>query len=173
MALPAYSAAFASAALVLLVGCSSKATFPSLAPRPFELKAAGAEPVVPPPAPVEIIIPSDPNLLSRIAAALSKAEAGHHEFETALAAARRAALSGGGRGSEAWIGAQMQISRLERIREKTTNALAALDVEKRQLILAKPSVDRQALESALLRVQAIEAVQRGAVQELIALLGHR
>jgi hypothetical protein len=67
----------------------------------------------------------------------------------------------------------MQISRLERIREKTTNALAALDDEKRQMLLAKPSDDRQALENALLRVQAIDTTQRSATRELIALLGRR
>jgi hypothetical protein len=174
MALRSTSSACAGAALILLAGCSSNGTFPSLAPRPFELKAAGAEPAAPSPAPpVAFVTPSDPALLSRIATSLSKAEAGNQDFETALVVARRAASSGGGRGSEAWIGVQMQISRLERIREKTTNALAALDDEKRQMLLAKPSEDRQALENALLRVQAIDTTQRSATRELIALLGRR
>ena len=160
--------ALAPFSALLLGACADPGSFPSLAPRPYE--KGGTAPV----APAEAIKASDPALLARLSAAVTRAEAGQGAFATALDAARKAtAASNGQQASEAWIEAQMAVSRLERTREAAQGALADLDQEKRVMLFGPPSADLPALEAAMARVSAIDGEQLAAVTVLVRRLQGR
>jgi hypothetical protein len=157
----------------LLSGCAAKGTFPSLAPRPFELGKTDSPPpsaaVIPTPA-----RPSDPALLGRVAALVRKAESGTEPFNIALSNARRAVgASGRSVGSEAWIAAQMAISRLERTQETAQSALADIDNEKRMVLMAGPSVDEADINTAASRIEAINSSQASSIKTLIQAISPR
>jgi hypothetical protein len=115
---------------------------------------------------------SDPGLIGQVDGAVARAEAGVGAFNAALGLADKAvAASDGRRGSEAWISAQMAISRLERTREPVQAALADLDAMLRGVLLAPASADRSAVESAMRKVDAIDQAQLAAVQRLIRAAG--
>ena len=154
--------------LILVAGCSAKGDFPSLAPRAIEL-AGAAQPVPAPP-----LAPSDPARVARFNASVSKAQAGVTAFNAALAKARTAvSASDGARGSERWIAGQMAVSQLERTRAPVQSALAELDQDKRLLLSAPPSADREALETALSRVEAVNTAQQSATRALLDALNPR
>jgi hypothetical protein len=160
--------ALAPFSALMLGACADPGSFPSLAPRPYE--KGGAVPA----APVETIKPSDPALLDRLNAAVARAEAGQGAYATALASARSATAAGAGQsGSEAWIEAQMAVSRLERTREAAQGALADLDQEKRVMLFGPPSADLPAMEAAMARVSAIDGEQLAAVTALVRRLQGR
>jgi hypothetical protein len=159
--------ALAPFSALLLGACADPGSFPSLAPRPYE--KGGTAPV----APAEAIKASDPALLARLNASVARAEAGQGAFATALDAAHSAMAGAGPRGSEAWIEAQMAVSRLERTREAAQGALADLDQEKRVMLFGPPSPDLPALEAAMARVSAIDGEQLAAVTALVRRLEGR
>lgn len=154
--------------LVLLAGCAAKGEFPSLAPRPIELGTVSA------PAAAQPLTASDPARVARFDAAVSKAESGTAAFAAALAKARRAvSASDGKRGSERWIAGQMAVSQLERTTAPAQSAMAELDQEKRQMVLAPRSLDEDALNRAVARVENINANQQAQVRALLNALNPR
>ena len=151
----------------LLASCAAPGNYPSLARRPFE-KA----PSYPPPPPVQLAIPSDPALLTRIADTLGKARDGVADFNAALPLTRDAVQHGTGapEGGDLWIDAQMAVSRLERTLEPARNALADLDDERRFLDQHPGSPDQPNLETAIAEVEMIDARQSASIREFLALL---
>ena len=108
--------------LLVAAGCAAPGPYPSLAPRPAEKAyAEDAEERQPTPQ------PDDPALASEIDRLLAEARAGGADFDAALPAAQAAASASGAAGSDSWIEAQQNLSRLESARARTTAALADLD----------------------------------------------
>lgn len=112
---------------LLLGGCSlPEGKFPSLAKRPYETDA----PITEPPMEPEILSTSLPDSLrTQLDALLAKHTAAETAFRNALPAARKAAQSGAGAaiGSESWVIAQMEVSRIEQKRTESLTALAEAD----------------------------------------------
>jgi hypothetical protein len=111
----------------LLTGCAApEGEFPSLARRPFEQDIAVAAPIVPPP-PVATSLPD------AISGQVSALQARHRQassaFSALLPAARSAAngAASAAMGSEAWVNAQLVVSRLDKSRSDAISALAAMD----------------------------------------------
>lgn len=121
MNFPPFPLALLLSASLIVAGCAAKGPFPSLAPRPAE-RLSMDEPVRP-----TVATPADSGLAARITELLAEARSGQSAFDAALPAARADVGAAGGSGSEAWIGAQEAISRLEAARAKTVAALAELD----------------------------------------------
>jgi hypothetical protein len=138
---------------VALAACADAGGYPSLSKRPFETGAVRPPPPAPP------IPPSDAALRQRIAQRLADAEASVQPFNQAVGRAESAVSVSGGSGSESWINAQLELSRLEIVMAPSREALAALDDERRLLMDAGNPDDRAALEAALTAVEAIEAGQ--------------
>jgi hypothetical protein len=154
------SAALAAASL--LAGCAPSGDFPSLAMRPVERDPA-AEPERPAPPQA----PADPQLTGRIGELLAQVRQGETAFRAALPDAQRAARAAGGAGSESWIAAQQEISRLEAARAPTVTALAELDrlgIERGNMPTA--GTDLQALLSANEEAGALAAAQRAEIDRL-------
>jgi len=112
---------------LLLGACSlPQGEFPSLAKRAYE----SDDPIVEPPADAEILSASLPDSLrGQLQALVSRHETADAAFRNALPAARQAAQLGSGaaEGSESWVVAQMEISRLETLRSDSLAALAEID----------------------------------------------
>ena len=126
--------------LLVLGACAAAGPYPSLAPRALERNLTGGSapagcPVDTDPAaafggsaaettaaPV-----SDPQLRSRVAELVQAARAGQSEFAGLLPGAERSVAAAGAAGSEPWIAAQQEVSRLEAARARTSDALAELD----------------------------------------------
>ncbi len=160
-----------AAASVPLGGCANQGTFPSLAKRSFE-KTPETPSVAPAPlpAPARQLV-SDPALLTRISAAVSRARSGVQGFEAALPAARSAVAGGAGsRLSDRWINAQVFVTRLERTLEPARIALADLDGEQRHVQLDPTSADGPALSAAISEVSAIATHQSAEISALMATL---
>ena len=140
-----------------LGGCvGAQEAFPSLALRPAEIGRSTEEPVRP-----AVEVPSDPALRARLSALVEQARAGERDFSAMLGGADAAVARAGGAGSEAWVEAQLAVSRLEAARTATTRALAELD----QLALARAQVatsreDFAAIEAALAEVEAMAEAQQ-------------
>ncbi len=162
---------FVLLAAVLVTACADRGSFPSLAPRPYEKPDQQPAPSSPSPVAAR---PSDAGLLRRINTSVQKVSEGTRAFNDALSGAR-AALSrfDGRKGSESWIAAQMAISNAERYREPAQAALTELDMAKREMLLAGPSVDEAALNLALSRVTEINNAQADAVANLLRAIGSR
>ncbi len=146
--------------------CAARGAYPSLAPRPIELQNGQANSPAPP-APTA----TDPARVARISAIVARAEGNGSAFSSARAEAERSVAASGARGSESWIAAQMAVSRLERTREATQEALAELDGEKRRILSGPASADQAALDAAIARVMAIETAQADAARSLLARIG--
>lgn len=112
-------------ASLLLPACAGLGDVPSLAPRPIEKSAAAPLPVPAPPTPVA----ADPALVQQIAGLMAEVRSGDALFQTedragaaAIAAGRRAS-----EGSDAWIAGETARSALEAARQRSSDALTALD----------------------------------------------
>ena len=148
-------------------GCADSTQYPSLAKRSFEVATPEAEPV--PAAP----LPADADTRTRLVAALQAARGGVGAFQQALGKARAdaAAASGSASGSEAWISAQLSLSRVQSTLEPAFNALADLDAEKRRLITEKgDSASMSEIDAALAELSALAASQNDEVQSIAARL---
>ena len=112
---------------LLLGACAlPEGEFPSLAKRPYETEA----PIVEPPAEAEFLSTSLPDSLrAQLQALTDRHNAADTAFRNALPAARQAAQLGSGaaEGSEGWVVAHMEISRLEKLRSDSLSALAEID----------------------------------------------
>ncbi len=171
-------------ALPLLGACATQGDFPSLAPRQVERDLTGgsapvgcpgmedggapAQQAEAPPAPVN----PDPQLGSRVAELLAAAREGQSDFAAALPAANRAAARAGAAGSEDWIAAQQEISRLGAARSRTVDALAELDaLAVRRSDVPVAEADYQAVLSAAEEVRALSEAQQAELDRLAGLIG--
>ncbi len=174
-----------SAFLILccaLSACASQGPFPSLAPRAVERGLAGGSAAAPCPdeeAAREVAqalpapLPSDPQLRARVTALLAQARQGQTAFAELLPRAERGAARAGAPGSEPWIAAQQEISRLEAARARTADAVAELDT----LSIRRPADgavnedDYQAVLQAEAEARTLADRQQAEVDRLSALIG--
>lgn len=173
---------FASAAL--LSGCAAQGPFPSLSPRAAEYELAG-RPVPPcigggtaaggtPARSAPVQRPPDPGLPAELARLLGEARSGQAEFEKILPEARTRVARAGASGSDAWVTAQQDVSRLEGARAPTVNALAALEA----LVLARSDIganeaDRLSTISAAEEVRRLAEAQQAEIDRLASALSGR
>ena len=149
--------------LALAAGCAAPGPYPSLAPRPAETAYPDDEEERQP-----VAQPEDAALAAEIARLTGTAEAGDSEFGAALPAAEAATAAAGGAGSDSWVEAQQQVSRLEAARAPTISALADLDA----LAVARASAgtlgpgDRERLRAAMARIQGLADAQAARLDRL-------
>jgi hypothetical protein len=166
-------------ALPLLGGCAATGDFPSLAPRAVERDLTGGSAPVGCPGTEDAVAPAqtaeaqpvpvnpDPQLGARVAELLAAARAGQADFARALPAANRAASRAGAAGTENWIAAQQEISRLESARTRTVGALAELDaLAIRRSDQPVAEADYQALLTAAEDVRALTEAQQAELDRL-------
>ena len=118
---------------LFLAGClQGSGSFPSLAPRPYEVDPARVaeradDPAAAPAAPAETALSYEQR--QAIEAAQDQHRAAEAAFRAALPGVRSAveAARGAATGSEAWVVAQQALSRLEVSRTPSVEALANLD----------------------------------------------
>ena len=146
-----------------LAGCSSvEGEFPSLERRPFEQAAPVVAPTLPP-TPVASSLPAAMDASVRaLQARHDKASAA---FDAMLPAVRVTAnaASSSPTGSEAWVGAQLMVSRLDKARSDAVAAVAEMD----GLLLVQQETESQGatiLLSPLLKPALDKMVQRTARQ---------
>ncbi|SFS00104.1 hypothetical protein [Sphingomonas jatrophae] len=145
--------------LLLVAGCTaSHKGYPSLAPRPIEQQALFEEPERATPAATR-----DPALDAKVAEVVARLDAAERDFAEALAALRRTG-SAPAVGSEAWIAAQLALTRLDAARGPASQALADLDALRLAAAQAATPPDTAALDAARSRAEALEAAQRAAYQ---------
>ncbi len=146
-----------------LMACAGLSGVPSLAPRPIE-KADSASTATPAPF---VSAPADAALATRIATLLLEAREGDAVFQredragsTAISAGRRAA-----EGSEAWIAGEIARSALEVARQRSGDALAALD----QLLVERTTANGSGLVEIAAAKDQAEAIVAQQTQRLDAL----
>jgi hypothetical protein len=154
------------AVLVLLVaasaGCAPEGRFPSLAMRPEEQLVTVGEPRR-----ARIDPASDPALRGRVNALLAQGRAGTRAFDEAEPATERAIRAASAPGSEGWVSAQQQLSRLEAARAETSTALAELDrLSTARADQATNSVDYALIEQAIMELEQIAAGQQERLDRL-------
>ena len=119
--------------MLLLPGClQGPGSFPSLAPRPYEITAdeMAQRPDEDLPAPTPpVTTPLSYEQRQAVAAAQDKHRAADAAFRAALPEVRRLvdAAAGAAQGTENWVVAQQSLSRLEALRTPSAEALADLD----------------------------------------------
>ena len=132
------------AAATLLASCTAQGSFPSLEPRAVERQYGALPPATgpcatarqagcntasaetPPPAPPA----DDPALRARVAELVDAARQGDQDFAKRLLDTADRIAHAGATGSDAWVGAQQELSRLESARSKTLDAVAGLEDRK-------------------------------------------
>jgi hypothetical protein len=111
----------------ILGACSmTEGDFPSLSKRPYE----NADPIAEPPSTATSLSTALPDSLrDSLSALTARHEAAEAAFRGALPAVRQVAQSAAGSipGSEGWVNAQMELSRLEKKRADSLAALAEID----------------------------------------------
>lgn len=157
-------------AVAILSACATpEGDFPSLERRPFETDGTdlGAEPAAPA-APTELT----PGLTEKVKALTASHRMANDAFNRALprvqGIAQRAA--GSAQGSEAWVNAHLELSRLDHSRSASVAALGELD----ELIAAQADADSDyvPLLTAYQEPMANEVVaQRSEVERLSQLIG--
>jgi hypothetical protein len=155
--------------MMMLTACARDAgSYPSLARRAIEQNAAT---VVnePPPAP-RILAPSNPQRMARVEKLAELAQNGAARFNKALAENEGALRRGAGAApsSEAWVIAQMSLSRIEATRRPLAEALAGLDDVRREMLDSGLSEDDAAVERTVRDVESIDAKQQAAIDRLSA-----
>lgn len=153
--------------LLIISGCAQSTQYPSLAKRSFEVAAP-----LPEPEPV-IQLPADADTRTRIATALQAARGGVGAFQQALGKARAdaAAADGSAKGSDAWINAQLSLSRAQSTLGPASSALADVDGEKRRLAMEHgESVSMSEIDAALAELSALASSQSDEVQTVAARL---
>ncbi len=156
LAVPLAAAAFAAS------GCAPEGTFPSLAMRPEERLVTVGEPRRP-----RVDPASDAALRGRARGLLAQGQAGGRAFDEAEPAAERSARNAGAMGSETWVSAQQQLSRLEAARAETTTALAELDrLSASRADLATNSADYVFIEEAKAELERLAAAQQARLDRL-------
>ncbi len=168
-------------AALALPACAAQGSFPSLAPRAAEYELAGQAPppcvagsfAAPPGATGEPAAQvADPQLAARVAELTGQARRGQAEFEKILAGARTRIGRAGATGSDGWVAAQQDVSRLEAARAPSVDALADLDA----LVLTRSSAagtsdaDRQSLLAAAEEIRQLVDTQQAEIDRLAASL---
>ena len=167
---------------LLLSACASQGPFPSLSPRAAERGLAGGS--APAPCLVDGVAeteaarttaapaPPDPALRASIARLQQQAREGQDAFARLLPAAERSVAAAGPNGSDSWIAAQQQISRLEAARARTADAqqeIASLD-SARSVAQASNQEDLELLAGAEQAVRTLAEEQQVALNALYARL---
>ena len=161
---------------ILLSACATEGETPSLAPRPMEYELSGrpiplcltAGVEAPPAPPLQASPAEDAQLAAQVEALVAAARAGQSEFAAILPRAQASSARAGAAGSESWIAAQQDISRLEAARARTADAAAELDA----LILARSGAqaanpnDLQRLTAAAEEVRALAEAQEAEIDRL-------
>ena len=149
--------------LLAASGCAPAGPFPSLAMRPEERLVTVGEPRRPRVDPAERCrrCAAGPTRCS------AQGRAGTRAFDEAEPAAERAARSAGASGSESWVSAQQQLSRLEAARAETTTALAELDrLAATRADQATNSADYALIEQAIAELEQVAAGQQARLDRL-------
>jgi hypothetical protein len=167
---------FASTAL--LGACAAQEPFPSLSPRAAEYELAG-QPVPPcvggsaaggiPAGSTAVQSPPDAQLGAELARLLDQARRGQAEFDKLLPGARTRVARAGSSGSDAWVTAQQDVSRLEAARAPTVDALAALEA----LVLARSNLGGYEADrlSAIAAADEVRRLAEGQQAEIDRLSG--
>jgi hypothetical protein len=166
--MPSLPQARASAALALLLtaalaGCADRSTgYPSLAPRPIE-QLSLAEPDRPAPPPVA----ADPATVARYQPLVAQARTADADFRRVLEDERGALARGNGasQGSDAWLAAQVSLSRIETARAPVAKALADLDAARSGTISETDTSVAVATQQAFEQVQQIADAERAAMAQ--------
>jgi hypothetical protein len=164
--------------LVLIAGCASSVDSPSLAIRPSEAAATidAAQPAAAvTPITIAERVPLEAATIARLETSISAARASVTPFAKAAEPARAAVASAAGAAvsSEPWVAAQVAVSRLERTREASANALAEIDTLRRELVTSGKNFDRDAFEALQNIVAEIDSDQRAKVAGLLRRLKSR
>lgn len=154
-------------ALLLSACATPDGEFPSLERRPYETDAPIAEPVT---GAAPTVLPSE--LAGKVAALTNRHRIASAGFAKALPAMQRTASGAAGRapGSEAWVNAHLQLSRLDKMRADSVVALSELD----ELIAGQ--IDGDSAYVALLvaaqePIAAEVAAQRAEIGRMSQLIG--
>jgi hypothetical protein len=164
--------------LVTVGGCVGAVDAPSLAVRPVEsaaaINATKAAIVAAPVAPAAIVA-LDAATLSQLETSVRAARASIAPFAKAAEPARVAVANavGAAVSSDAWIAAQVAVSRLERSREASANALADVDGVGRRLVASGKNFDRDAFDTAMKAVAEINTDQQVLINTLLSQLKNR
>ncbi len=159
----------------ILSACAApQGEFPSLLRRPYETNAPITAPLPSETAGPAMLSPELSAKANAITARHRAAQNAYRELLTPTAAAARDA-AGAGVGSEAWVAAQLQVSRLDKARADSKAALAELD----RLITAQLDADSQGsgkdIAALLIEFQsgiaADTAAQDAEIDRLSALIG--
>ena len=163
------------AATLFLAGCAAQeGNFPSLSKRPFE-KQDTAIAAPPPSTPIALALPAD------VAAKVDKLMARHakaaNAFSVALPAMRALANGAAGSpvGSEAWVNAQEQLSRLDKVRADSVTVQGELD----QLIMEQNDIASKTDAPSLIEllspyqsdVAAAVVAQTAEIERMATMLG--
>jgi hypothetical protein len=154
--------------IVVLAGCTSGGTPPSLLPRAAE----SIDPRVPVIKPMNDR-PVNPALAGKLAQLVNEARSGDAAFQTAAAEAQRLAASAGPAQSESWIAAQQALSVAVSAREQTARALGDIDAlggDKLQAQQGLAPADLNAINQAGLEVSAIDQRQADTVKSVQSML---
>lgn len=170
---------FASAAL--LSACAAQGPFPSLSPRAAEYELAGravspciggsAATGLPQRGSGPAQAAPDAQLGAELTRLLEQARRGQTEFDEILPGARTRVARAGAPGSDGWVTAQQDVSRLEAARAPTVDALAALEA----LVLARSNLganeaDRLSAIAAADEVRRLAEAQQAEIDRLSASL---
>ena len=158
-------------ASTLISACAAARDTPSLAPRPIEYALSGrplppcleAPAAAPAPA-APATAAEDPRLAADLERLLGSARQGQSEFAAALPAAQRSVSRAGASGSETWIAAQIDLSRLEAARGRTADALAEIEA----LLLARsndPATNAQDLQRLTAAAEEARALAEAQAEE--------
>ena len=149
--------------VLVLPGCASQISAPSLASRavekqPIDMPLANGS---------EAEHPADAALTTQIAALLAAAEAGNKDFTSHQAQAEAAITraAGSGTGSDAWIAAQEALTSLDSARGATRDAAAGIDALRHDPANAVPG-NRIAIDQAAAEIDRIDQAQGAAVGAL-------
>jgi len=121
-----YKPMLSFAPLILLTACAAdEAMFPSLERRPYESKNPIAAPEAPPPAPVSL----PATLATRVDSLNVRHRAAEAAFAKDLPSVRSVASKAAGNapGSEAWVNAHLQLSRLDKARADSVAVVREFD----------------------------------------------
>lgn len=154
---------------VLLSGCASNVTAPSLQPRPGE----EVDPRIPIDRPMNDR-PATPALVDRLQLLVAQARAGEPAFAAAIGAAERAASVAGAPQSEGWIAAQEALSAAIAAHGPAANAMGAIDTLGATMLAEQGGLapnDLKAIDDAASAVGEIARRQSAAIGSVKAQLG--
>jgi len=158
------------ALLLLALGACATAQgeFPSLERRPYETNAPISAPDSAPPAPAKL----SPELAAKVDALLARHKAAQDSFVRGLSAVQAVAQKAAGSkaGTESWVNAHVQLSRLDKARADSVDVLRDFDA----LLTTEGAVDARLatlLAQAQMPVTAAVDGQNAEISRLSRLIG--